>query len=178
MREGQRRINVYIPDDLYSRVLNSEYNLTEAIIKGLTDLLEPDREGIEDKSDTNTQEDQNSLNNKLIQSLENHIKSLESQIMVKDEQLRTQAVHLQTVLTQKYITPPSNKEKPAQKQEHTHAQKKEDMPAQKAATSAQKTAKTLIEKTCKNCQQTFFTENPRKETCSSKCRSAYSRKTR
>lgn len=36
--------------------------------------------------------------------------------------------------------------------------------------------KALIEKTCKNCNQPFFTESPKKETCSSKCRSAYSRR--
>lgn len=36
--------------------------------------------------------------------------------------------------------------------------------------------KALIEKICKNCSQPFFTENPKKETCSSKCRSAYSRR--
>jgi predicted RNase H-like nuclease (RuvC/YqgF family) len=53
MREGQKRINVYIPEDLYSRVLNSEYNLTEAIIKGLTNLLEIPGEDFESKADTN-----------------------------------------------------------------------------------------------------------------------------
>jgi|GEM_PF-942557 len=36
--------------------------------------------------------------------------------------------------------------------------------------------KDLIQKTCKNCYETFFTDNPRKETCSDKCRSAYSRR--
>lgn len=34
----------------------------------------------------------------------------------------------------------------------------------------------LIEKTCKNCNETFFTGNIRKETCSDNCRSAYSKK--
>lgn len=55
------------------------------------------------------QESSNSLQNELILSLKNHIASLESQIMVKDEQLRTQAVHLQTVLTQKAIGTGSTK---------------------------------------------------------------------
>ena len=34
------------------------------------------------------------------------------------------------------------------------------------------------EKICKNCLQAFLTANPKKETCSDKCRSAYSRKMR
>ena len=51
MREGQKRVNVYIPDDLYSRILNSEYNITEAIITGLTKLLEPAIEDIDSKID-------------------------------------------------------------------------------------------------------------------------------
>jgi len=57
MREGQKRVNVYIPDDLYSLVLNSEYNMTEAIITGLTKLLEPVREGVDSKIDVSTKED-------------------------------------------------------------------------------------------------------------------------
>lgn len=36
----------------------------------------------------------------------------------------------------------------------------------------------LIKKTCKYCGELFETANPRKETCSDKCRSAYSRKNR
>lgn len=35
-----------------------------------------------------------------------------------------------------------------------------------------------IEKICKYCGQPFLTTNPKKETCSDRCRSAYSRKTR
>lgn len=32
---------------------------------------------------------------------------------------------------------------------------------------------TLIKKSCKNCNQPFETSNPRKETCSDKCRSVF-----
>lgn len=39
-------------------------------------------------------------------------------------------------------------------------------------------SKQQIEKICKNCNQPFLTENPKKETCSSKCRAAYSRRIR
>lgn len=90
MREGQKRINIYLPEDLYSRVLNSEYNLTEAIIKGLTDLLETPGEDFERNTDTNTQGDSNPLNSELLKSLQNHIASLESQLKVKDKQFDEQ----------------------------------------------------------------------------------------
>jgi tRNA U34 5-carboxymethylaminomethyl modifying GTPase MnmE/TrmE len=90
MREGQKRINIYIPEDLYSLVLNSEYNMTEAIIKGLTDLLEAPKEDFDNKANTNTQGDSNTLNSELVKSLQNHIASLENQLKVKDNQLDEQ----------------------------------------------------------------------------------------
>lgn len=85
----------------------------------------------------------NSLQNELMLSLKNHIAILESQIIVKDEQLRTQAVHLQPVLTQKAISAPSKARedrKTASKKETTveheikpAAKKEEDKTAQKEA---------------------------------------------
>jgi hypothetical protein len=184
-REGKTRINVYLPNDLYSNVLKSEYNITEAIIKGLEKLLEHPREDFTAQTDTNTHDYSNSLNRELIQSLQNHIISLESQIMVKDEQLRNQAVHLQTVLTQKYITPPAKKreEPPSPKKQDKPEPIRDEKTVQKETTSkknennpAYRAEKTLLEKICKNCNQMFFTENKRKETCSGKCRVEYSRK--
>ena len=80
MREGQKRVNVYIPDDLYSRVLNSEYNITEAIIAGLTKLLEPVREDFDSKTDMSTKEDSSTSSTELIVSLQNQIKILEEQL--------------------------------------------------------------------------------------------------
>jgi hypothetical protein len=69
MREGQKRVNVYIPDDLYSRVLTSEYNMTDAIIAGLKKLLEPDIEASENKEDSNILDNTSFLNTELIESL-------------------------------------------------------------------------------------------------------------
>ena len=80
MREGQKRVNVYIPDDLYSLVLNSEYNMTEAIITGLTKLLEPVREGVDSKIDVSTKEDSGTSSTELVVSLQNQIKILEEQL--------------------------------------------------------------------------------------------------
>lgn len=80
MREGQKRVNVYIPDDLYSRVLTSEYNMTEAVIAGLRKLLEPDTEALENKEDKNIPENTSSLNTELIESLQVQIKTLEDRL--------------------------------------------------------------------------------------------------
>jgi len=80
MREGQKRVNVYIPDDLYSLVLNSEYNMTEAIITGLTKLLEPVREAVDSKIDVSTKEDSGTSSTELVVSLQNQIKILEEQL--------------------------------------------------------------------------------------------------
>jgi predicted RNase H-like nuclease (RuvC/YqgF family) len=80
MREGQKRVNVYIPDDLYSRVLTSEYNMTEAVIAGLRKLLEPDTEALENKEDRNIPENTSSLNTELIENLQVQIKTLEDRL--------------------------------------------------------------------------------------------------
>jgi len=79
MREGQKRVNVYIPDDLYSRVLNSEYNITEAIIIGLTKLLEPVIEDFDSRT-VSTKEDSSTSSTELVLSLQNQIKVLEEQL--------------------------------------------------------------------------------------------------
>lgn len=164
MREGQKRINVYIPDNLYSHVLTKYDNITEAVINGLEKLLETHREDFESRAHTNTQGNSNSLNSELIKSLQNHITSLESQIMVKDEQLRTQAVHLQTVLTQKYIAPPARKERPAPKTEDMQEQAPE-----------QETQKKKNQINCLICGELFTAERSTRKFCSNKCRQKHNR---
>ena len=77
-----------------------------------------------------------------------------------------------------------SEEKPAREPGRAHTQQEETgtqeperkQASRKTRASTGKGEKALIEKTCKNCNQTFLTENPKKETCSSKCRSAYSRR--
>jgi len=80
-------------------------------------------------------------------------------------------LQVQTLINQKAIgshTGSTRKEesKPA-------ASKEENMPAAEKKESPQND---LIEKICKNCNQVFYTGNIKKETCSSKCRSAFNRK--
>lgn len=68
-------------------------------------------------------------------------------------------LQVQTLINQKAIGAPTEpikeKNKPAARREESNQQ---------------------IEKICKNCGQSFYTGNVKKETCSQKCRSAYSRR--
>jgi phage shock protein A len=89
MVKGKQRINCYIPEELYTRLVQSGRNITETVIAGIESQLEPKIEASEDKAGTNTKENVSSLNTELLASLRNHITSLESQIAVKDGQLRT-----------------------------------------------------------------------------------------
>jgi len=176
MREGQKRINVYLPEDLYARVLRSEYkDMTEAVIQGLTNLLETQGEDFKSTSDTNTQDSFNPLQEELIRSLRDHITSLESQIMVKDEQLRTQAVHLQTVLTQKYIAPPK-KEKPAYEKKESRPAQKNNAELSDINAELSEKEKNIKEVTCLNCGKVFTAARSTRMYCSGACKEAYRRK--
>ncbi len=118
IKETSKRINVRIPADLYSRVVQS-YGITEAVVQGLELLM--------NEPDTNTKEYSSSLNPELVMNLKDRIGSLEEQLKAKDvsyqeriesledqlhkkdEQLHMQGVHLQTLITQKAIEAPGAK---------------------------------------------------------------------
>jgi hypothetical protein len=92
-------------------------------------------------------------------------------------------LQVQSLINQKAIAPPAKEEKSSSQREDKAATKQNEIPspmpkktAPKEDIPAQKAEKTLLEKICKNCNQMFFTENKRKETCSGKCRVEYSRK--
>jgi predicted RNase H-like nuclease (RuvC/YqgF family) len=81
MAEEKKRINAFVPADLYEQVMSKGYaTITEAIIKGFERLLEPIREDFDRKADTNPKEDSSTLNTELIQSLQNQIKTLEERL--------------------------------------------------------------------------------------------------
>lgn len=87
MVKGKQRINCYIPEELYTRLVQSGRNITETVISGIESQLEPEIEASEDKAGTNTKEDVSSLNTELLASLRNHIASLEGQLRTKDDQI-------------------------------------------------------------------------------------------
>jgi hypothetical protein len=112
-RENQKHLNLYIPNDLYTRVSQTGLSITSAVILGLEKL-------IESHVDTNTSTEENKPNSELVASLHERIDSLEKQLNTKDGQIgekdiqiseltkamNAQAIHLQTVLNQKVIEAP------------------------------------------------------------------------
>jgi len=76
MREGKKKIEAYIPDELHEKLLKSNYKITDAVIKGLETVLNGTEE--------------HSLKNDEIKHLNGVIEDLEEQLKanIKPEQLR------------------------------------------------------------------------------------------
>ena len=114
-RENQKHLNLYIPNDLYTRVAQTGLTMTTAVILGLEKLLES-------PIDTNTPHE-NKPNSELVTSLQARIESLEEQLKVKDQQLekkdtqienltntmQSQAINIHDMLNQKTIEAPGAK---------------------------------------------------------------------
>lgn len=115
MTEPAKKVNIRVPAQLYYKVEQSEMTVTEAIVKGL-ELLFKENEDININ-------DIIELKNGQMVSLQERIYSLEKQLDIKDNQIdklngnvhelsdtmKAQAVHLQTVLSQKAIEEPGAK---------------------------------------------------------------------
>lgn len=107
MTENKKRINAFIPGDLYSKVMQKGYStITEAIIKGFEKLLESQ----------NTSDNANSLNGGLVMSLQVRVEELQDH----NETLKTELedyktmytnymLQVQTILNQKAIEAPGAK---------------------------------------------------------------------
>lgn len=108
MTEKRHRVNAYIDDELYTKLTTSGLGITEAITRGLELVLEPIREP-EIKPDPNIQDKENLLNPEVVRLYEERISSLEKQLEIKDNQLEKQAIHIQTMLSQKAIEAPGAK---------------------------------------------------------------------
>jgi len=76
MREGKKKIEAYIPDELHEKLLKSNYKITDAVIKGLETVLNGTEE--------------HSLKDEEIKHLNGVIEDLEEQLKanIKPEQLR------------------------------------------------------------------------------------------
>ena len=112
-RHGEREsktLNLYIPNDLYTRVAQTGLTITTAVILGLEKLL--------DNSEDVNQPEENKPNSELVTSQQARIESLEEQLKVKDTQIekltdtmQAQAVQVQTMIQQRAIEAPGNKKK-------------------------------------------------------------------
>lgn len=78
MTDEKKRINAFVPTELYEQVMSKGYaTITEAIIKGFERLLE-------DEQCTNTRDSVQELNSGLVTNLQAKIESIEEQLKVKD----------------------------------------------------------------------------------------------
>lgn len=81
MAEEKKRINAFVPADLYEQVMSKGYTtITEAIIKGFERLL--------DNEHGTSKDNVQKLNSGLVASLKERIESLEEQLRVKDGNYR------------------------------------------------------------------------------------------
>lgn len=105
MRDNQKRLNVYIPLELYAQVEESEYTTTEAVILGLQRLFSKDQDIHQDETEKLNYE----LVMSLIEDLKEQLRVKDSQIENKDRLLEAQAIQLQIVINQKAIEAPGIK---------------------------------------------------------------------
>jgi len=100
MTENKKRINVAIPIELYSKVTESEFGLTEGIIKGLELLLDPKEENNNEISQDvlNLQESRINELKDQIQALYNQLHTKDDQIKDQNENMHKQAVHIQSLI--------------------------------------------------------------------------------
>lgn len=111
MTENKKRINVYIPMEMYVQITQSDKSLTDSIVEGLELVLTPKVEQVEPdhKQILNLQEAR-------ITELQDQLKVKDEQLSVKDtqidklsENMQAQAVHIQTLISQKAIEAPGVK---------------------------------------------------------------------
>lgn len=115
MTEKKQRINVSIPVELYSKITDSEYGLTEAVVKGLELILSPEIE----------------INQEIFESQETRIKELQEQIEklkfleVKPGILELQETRIKELQDQIKVNDGNQKARLEELQDHNETLKKE-----------------------------------------------------
>ncbi len=163
---GKHKIQCWIPESLWDKVASLNIpNQTIAVTKAL-ELLVSDSENIPNSSQD-------------IPRLEATIQGLQLLLQEKDERIFDLKRETETLNTfahyfksLEYRRLEQGSEEPKPKV-HEHRDVQTSAPR---STPAGRSEKEIIKKICKNCGEEFDTVNPKKETCSDKCRSAYSRK--
>ncbi|MDD3416527.1 MAG: hypothetical protein PHY47_21465 [Lachnospiraceae bacterium] len=185
--EEKQKINVWIPGNLWKRIGSYGYESpTKATIAAFEALLLQEEKGSNQKELGSSQEEIRKYQEE-IERYQEKVKALETRSdPVTFAQLQARYEGLQEIIREKdeiiNILKRTNETlnnftnyfksmEVRQIPEYT-AEKRNKNAARKEETGQQ------IEKICKNCNQPFYTGNIRQETCSSKCRSAYSRKMR
>lgn len=164
--EGYVKLQAWVKQELWEE-LNYQgiASPTSAVTQGLQLLLDTTAHTTNNYQDTTT--------------LEATIQGLQLLLQEKDERINDLKRETETLSTfahyfksleYRRLEQPIEEIKP-------DVQVKEEKPAREPRSAqAVKGEKALIRKTCKNCGETFETSNPKKETCSAKCRTAFNRR--
>jgi hypothetical protein len=95
-REGQRRISVYIPEELFTQLENSGHTITDAVTTGLDLFL-----GREKETGTKQLEHEQLSSHELLMSYQARILSLEDQLKSKDSDYKERVQDLKEQLKNK-----------------------------------------------------------------------------
>jgi len=172
--EEKKKMQAWIPVSIYNQIESFGFkSQNEAVNFALIKLLE--NKGKNQNESKENQNESNLINQlqarleekeKWIKELQDHNETLKKELeRASQDKEDFKNMHnnyflqVQTLINQKAIGAP------------TEPIKEKNKPAARGEESNQQ-----IEKICKNCGQSFYTGNVKKETCSQKCRSAYSRK--
>lgn len=163
---GYKKIQCWIKQDLWDKIEALNYpNQTSAVTEAFNALL--------DKSQNIPTESQ------YIPRLEATIEGLQLLLQEKDERISDLKRETETLSTFAHYFKSLEYRRLEQGSEETKANVREPVKSPVNAprrTPAGSSEKEVIKKICKNCGEEFETYNPKKETCSDKCRTAFNRR--
>lgn len=161
--EGYKKIQAWVPNELWEE-LNSQgiTSPTSAVTQGLQLLLDTTANTTENYQDTT--------------ALEATIEGLQMLLQEKDERINDLKRETETLSTfaHYFKSLEYRRLEASTKEIKPDVQVREEKPA--SSPGGAQTGKHIIEKICKNCGETFEAVNPKKETCSAKCRTAFNRR--
>lgn len=105
MRDNQKRLNVYIPEDLYSQIAQSGRTVTETVIQALESFIERNALGQSQTENTELKAVQKAR----IKELQNHNEILIKELEDFKNLHNNYMLQMQTIITQKAVEAPETK---------------------------------------------------------------------
>ena len=161
--EGYVKLQAWVKQELWEE-LNSQgiTSPTSAVTQGLQLLLDTTANTTNNYQDTT--------------ALEATIQGLQLLLQEKDERISDLRRETETLSTFAHYFKSLEYRRLEASTEEIKAEVKEPVKSAASRPREARTGKHIIEKICKNCGETFETSNPKKETCSAKCRTAFNRR--
>jgi len=161
--EGYVKLQAWVKQELWEE-LNSQgiTSPTSAVTQGLQLLLDTTANTTNNYQDTT--------------ALEATIQGLQLLLQEKDERISDLRRETETLSTFAHYFKSLEYRRLEASTEEIKAEVKEPVKSAASRPGEARARKGIIEKICKNCGETFETSNPKKETCSAKCRTAFNRR--